>query len=82
MRTFSASCTDPKLADAVFTDHLGEGFQAQLEDFSPTPKPPEPPKPAVAEPAAKTGESRRRRRNRPMRIPKPKPPAMSHRRPA
>ena len=48
--------TDPKLADAIFTDHLGEGFQAQLEDFSPTPKPPEPPKPAVAEPAAKTGD--------------------------
>jgi len=48
--------TDPKLADAIFTDHLGEGFQAQLEDFSPTPKPPEPPKPAVAEPAAKAGD--------------------------
>jgi hypothetical protein len=48
--------TDPKLADAIFTDHLGEGFQAKLEDFSPTPKPPEPPKPAVAEPAAKTGD--------------------------
>ena len=48
--------TDPKLADAIFTDHLSEGFQAELEDFSPTPKPPEPPKPAVAEPAAKTGD--------------------------
>jgi hypothetical protein len=48
--------TDPKLADAIFTDHITEGFQAQLEDFSPTPKPPEPAKPAVPEPAAKTGD--------------------------
>lgn len=31
--------TDPKLADVIFTDHLGEGFQAQLESFSPTPAP-------------------------------------------
>ena len=48
--------TDPKLADAIFTDHLGEGFQAELEDFSPTPKPPEPPKPVSAEPTAKAGD--------------------------
>ena len=27
--------TDPKLADVVFTDHLGESFQAQLESFAP-----------------------------------------------
>ena len=39
--------TDPKLADAVFTDRLGEGFQAQLEDFT-APKNPEP----AAKPAA------------------------------
>ena len=39
--------TDPKLADAVFTDQLGEGFQMRLEEFSPTPesdKPAPPPK--------------------------------------
>jgi hypothetical protein len=30
--------TDPKLADAVFTDRLGEGFQIQLETFSPSPE--------------------------------------------
>jgi hypothetical protein len=48
--------TDPKLADAIFTDHLSEGFQAQLEDFSPTPKPPEPAKPASADSTAKTGD--------------------------
>jgi hypothetical protein len=34
--------TDPKLADAIFTDKLGESFQIQLENISPTPKPPEP----------------------------------------
>jgi len=49
--------TDPKLADAVLTDHLGESFQAQLEEISPTPKPPAPEKApdkaAVAEPAVK-----------------------------
>ena len=44
--------TDPKLADAVFTDRLGDGFETQLEGYSPAPKIPEP----VAkpdEPAAK-----------------------------
>jgi hypothetical protein len=34
--------TDPKLADAIFTDRIGEGFQMQLETISPTPKPPKP----------------------------------------
>ena len=29
--------TDPKLADAVFTDHIGEGFQAQLDAMLPPP---------------------------------------------
>jgi hypothetical protein len=52
--------TDPKLADAIFTDHLGEGFQAELEDFSPTPKPPEPPKPACRSPPPKRATSRQR----------------------
>jgi hypothetical protein len=33
--------TDPKLADAVITDIIGEVFQTQLETFSPTPKPAE-----------------------------------------
>lgn len=31
--------TDPKLADVIFTDHVGESFQAQLELISPTPVP-------------------------------------------
>jgi len=34
--------TDPKLADAVFTDHLGEGFEAKLEDLTAPPPKPEP----------------------------------------
>ena len=29
--------TDPKLADAVFTDRLGEGFQAQMDVLYPPP---------------------------------------------
>jgi hypothetical protein len=33
--------TDPKLADAIFTDRLGENFQTQLESFFPAPKPEE-----------------------------------------
>jgi hypothetical protein len=40
--------TDPKLADAVFTDQIGEGFQMKLEEIFPTPeseKAPPPPKP-------------------------------------
>jgi hypothetical protein len=38
--------TDPKLADAVFTDRIGENFQTQLENIFPTPKPAEAEKPA------------------------------------
>jgi hypothetical protein len=41
--------TDPKLADAVFTDQLGEGFQMKLEEFSPTPESDKPAPPAKAE---------------------------------
>jgi hypothetical protein len=39
--------TDPKLADAVFTDHLGEAFQAQMDVMYPPPPAPKPPKPEV-----------------------------------
>ena len=48
--------TDPKLADAVFTDHINESFLAQLEDFSPAPKPSAPPKPAAPESEAKPAD--------------------------
>jgi hypothetical protein len=48
--------TDPKLADAVFTDRLGEAFQTQLEDISPSPKEPEPVAKAP-EPPAKSADA-------------------------
>ncbi len=31
---------DPKLADGIFTDRIGDAFQVALEKISPTPKPP------------------------------------------
>jgi hypothetical protein len=45
--------TDPKLADAVFTDQLGEGFQTKLEEIFPTPESdtPAPPATPAAAPA-------------------------------
>jgi hypothetical protein len=41
---------DPKRADAIFTDRIGESFRLALEEISPTPKPPA----ADAEKDAKT----------------------------
>jgi hypothetical protein len=35
--------TDPKLADVILTDHLGESFQTKLESISPNPEPVKPP---------------------------------------
>jgi hypothetical protein len=54
--------TDPALADAVFTDQVGEGFQMKLEEFSPTPesdKPAPPPKAdkTADEPSALLGDT-------------------------
>ena len=43
--------TDPKKADGVLTDHLGESFEATLDEINPPPKPP-PPVAAEAKPAA------------------------------
>ena len=37
--------TDPKLADVILTEQIGEGFQAKLESISPTPKPEKPAEP-------------------------------------
>jgi hypothetical protein len=31
---------DPKLADTIFTDRIGDAFRVALEEISPTPKPP------------------------------------------
>jgi hypothetical protein len=36
--------TDPKLADAVLTDRIGESFQAKLEEYFPSPEPAQPAK--------------------------------------
>jgi len=41
--------TDPKLADAIFTDRIGENFQTELQSIFPDPKPAEP-KPAAGAP--------------------------------
>jgi hypothetical protein len=38
--------TDPKLADVILTEQIGEGFQTKLESISPTPKPEKPAPPA------------------------------------
>ncbi len=37
--------TDPKFADAVFTDQIGEGFQSKLEELFPSPDAKPAPKP-------------------------------------
>jgi hypothetical protein len=34
--------TDAKMADAVLTDHIGEGLQSRLEELIPPPAPPKP----------------------------------------
>ena len=44
--------TDPKLADAVFTDQIGEGFQMKLEEFFPAPESEKPAPPAKPEKTA------------------------------
>jgi hypothetical protein len=48
--------TDPKLADAVLTDQIGEPFEARLAELYPPPEPPTPPKPAKEEEKAKSGD--------------------------
>lgn len=45
--------TDPKLADVILTDRLGESFQAQLESISPSPDADEEDDKAGAKPPAK-----------------------------
>jgi hypothetical protein len=55
--------TDPTLADSVFTDRLGEGFETRLEEIAPKKNPgpaakPEPaPKPADNSPLSVFGET-------------------------
>jgi len=38
--------TDPKLADAIFTDQIGEGFEAKMNELFPPPLPEEKEEPA------------------------------------
>ena len=46
--------TDPKLADAILTDRLGESFQTKLETISPNPEPVKPPADDEEKPADKS----------------------------
>ena len=46
--------TDPKLADAVLTDHIGEAFEAQLEVLVPNPEPVKKLAPPATAPPMKT----------------------------
>src|SRR6266566_3221951 len=36
--------TDPKLADTIVTDQIGEKFEAKLDELYPPPEPEQPPK--------------------------------------
>jgi hypothetical protein len=45
--------TDPKAADAILTDNVGEPFQKKLDDLYPPPPKPKPPE--ATKPAADTG---------------------------
>jgi hypothetical protein len=57
--------TDPKLADAVLTDRVGESLQTQLENIFPTPKPPQPETPAAEpEKPAKSEKTSKRDKNK------------------
>ncbi len=47
--------TDPKKADGVLTDHLGESFEATMDEINPPPKPPQPA--AEAKPAPSTSSA-------------------------
>jgi hypothetical protein len=47
--------TDPKLADAVLTDRIGESFQAKLEELFPSPEAEQPAKEKEEDADAKSG---------------------------
>jgi hypothetical protein len=49
--------TDPKLADAIFTERLGEAFETQLEDLSPKKAAEPAAKPVQATPGSFAGET-------------------------
>ena len=51
--------TDPKKADAIITDRLGESFEHKLDDLYPPPTPPKETKPAdsTSDPAKPAGKA-------------------------
>jgi hypothetical protein len=53
--------TDPKKADAILTDRIGDSFEKRMEELYPPPKPPAPPEPEEAKDskdATKDGEKK------------------------
>src|SRR5438045_1804726 len=56
--------TDPKLADAVLADRVGESLELQLENIFPTPKPPKPELPAEPDKPAKAEKNSKRDRDK------------------
>jgi len=51
--------TDPKKADAIITDRVGESFEKKLDDLYPPPAPPKPAKEEAKPPADATPDSRK-----------------------
>jgi hypothetical protein len=51
--------TDPKLADTIITDQIGETFQAKLDELYPPPPGPKPAKVENPEPPAKSDKSKK-----------------------
>jgi hypothetical protein len=49
--------TDPKKADAIITDRVGESFESKLDELYPPPTPPKPAKPAADSTAADSSNS-------------------------
>jgi hypothetical protein len=51
--------TDPKNADAIITDRVGEPFETKLNELYPPPAPPAPPVPAADDAKQKTGDQKK-----------------------
>jgi hypothetical protein len=63
--------TDPKKADAVFTDRLGEGLETRLSELYPEPQPPKP-QPAEPKPQSAAGKTDEEAKPEPQAEAKPK----------
>ena len=66
--------TDPKLADAVFSDRVGESLQDQLESIAPTPAPAKAEEPKKAEEPQKAEDPKKTDKDKPE--PDPQKPAL------